>query len=301
MMRVTVVIPCYNSNAHLEECLRSVLAQEETRWEAIVVDDGSTDGGPEEIVAKPGDARIRVIHHDKNRGLGAARNTGFDAAQSELVLPLDADDLIAPEFLRKLLDLMDADADLDCAFCDFQLFGAESGIRAMRVEDLGVMTRYQWLPGAGVLMKRDLWERAGKYSEEHALRVGNEDWDFWLCAAEAGFKAAHVAEPLYLYRKHAKSMSVGLSEEDHVSRRHLLERHRAFFEQHGAARNFLATGYWQAAETARRRRRVARSLALGARALILDGDWRKARRLAQNNVSMIVRRPLAAGKFEGAQ
>jgi glycosyltransferase involved in cell wall biosynthesis len=285
---VSIVIPCYNAGAYLGECLQSLLAQDCPAWEAVVVDDASTAGDPAAIVAQFHDPRIRCLRHETNRGLGAARNTGFESATTPLVLPLDADDLLAPRFLRSLLTMMEADPTLDCAFCDFELFGARSGIRAMRVEPLGALTRYQWLPGAGVLVKRDLWQRAGKYSEDPVLRLGNEDWDFWLRAAGVGFRAAHLAEPLYRYRQHTHNMSQDLSAADHVTRRYLLRRHRSFFDRHGAARGFLATGYWTAAEVARRRRRVLRSLALGARAMMLDGDWRQGRRLAQNNVSMLL-------------
>lgn len=286
--RVSVVIPAFNSDAWLGECLRSVIAQEEEAWEAMVVDDASTQGDAEPIIAALGDPRIRLIRHRENRGLGAARNTGFEAAAAALVLPLDADDMLAPSFLRRLMELLGSDPSLDCAFADFELFGAREGVRAMRVEPPGVLARYQWLPGAGVLMKRELWLRAGGYGEDEMLRLGNEDWDFWLRAAGVGFKAGHVAEPLYRYRQHAQNMSHTLNAEDHVSRLFLLRRHRAFFDEHHAARRFLATGFWYAAESARRRRRVVRSLALGARALLLDGDWRQARRLAQNNVSMLL-------------
>ena len=253
---VSVIVPCYNVRAYLEECLRSVIAQDFTDWEAIVVDDCSTDGGPGEIIKSIGDPRIRLLRHMANRGLGASRNTGIEAARAPLILPLDGDDVLAPAFLRRLLEMLRKDAALDCAFTDFELFGAETGIRAMQIEPLGVFTRYQWLPGAGVLMKRELWARAGKYNEDPTLRLGNEDWDFWLSAARAGFRAAHLAEPLYRYRQHAKNMSQGLSAQDHVTRRYLLRRHRDFFRQHGNGRRFLASGFWQAAEVARRNRRV---------------------------------------------
>jgi len=286
--RVSIVIPFYNAGAYLGDCLRSVLAQDNASWEAIVVDDGSTEGDAEAIVAAFRDPRIHFVRHEVNRGLGAARNTGFETANAPLVLPLDADDLIAPSFLSRLLALLDADLALDCAFCDFELFGAQTSIRAMCVEPPGVMTRYQWLPGAGVLMKRDLWRRAGKYSEESVLRLGNEDWDFWLRAAGAGFRAGHVAEPLYRYRQHAENMSHDLNAADPTTRRFLLKQHRAFFDEHGAARRFLADGYWNAADSACGRRRTVRSMCLVVRALLLDGNWGHARQLVQNNMSLLL-------------
>jgi glycosyltransferase involved in cell wall biosynthesis len=275
--RVSIVIPSYNLQDYLEECLRSVLAQDFAEWEAIVVDDCSTKGDPAAIIEALRDPRIRLLRHTVNRGLGAARNTGFEDAGAPLVLPLDGDDLLTPDFLSKLLALLERDPEADCAFCDFELFGAETGVRAHQLEQIGVMTRYQWLPGAGVLMRRELWERAGKYNEDPVLRLGNEDWDFWLRAAEQGFRAAHLPEPLYRYRQHVTNMSHGLRAQDHVTRRYLLQHHRAFFAKHGGAEKFLATGYWHAADVAHRRGRPVATFALACRAVALDHDWPRAR------------------------
>jgi GT2 family glycosyltransferase len=223
------------------------------------------------------DPRVRIIRHEVNRGLGAARNTGFAAATAPLVLPLDGDDLLTPDCLAKLLAVLGREPEADCVYPDYELFGAESGVRAHRLETIGAMTTYQWVPGAGVLMKRALWERAGHYDESPVLRLGNEDWDFWLRVAEKGFLAAHLVEPLYLYRQHAANMSHGLRAQDHVTRRYLLRHHAAFYREHGGGRKFLATGYWHASDVARRRGHPFSAFALGLRAVWLDGDWARAR------------------------
>jgi len=281
--RVSVVVPCFNQRHYLRECIESLRTQDLADWEMIVVDDCSTDGDPAEVLAEISDERIYLVRHEKNRGLGAARNTGFTAATAPLVLPLDSDDALAPTFLSALVRMLDADAELDCAFADFELFGATSGVRQFDLRTMAALAEWQWLPGAGVLMKRELWQRAGGYSEAEVLRRGNEDWDFWLRAGAVGFRAALCPEPLYRYRQHAESMTLRLVESDHLTRRHMAREHRAFLEKHGSVRQFLAGGYWRSADLARRQKRLVRSVTLGVRALVLDGDVRRFVQLARNN------------------
>ncbi len=102
----SIVIPCFNQSEYLKECLASVLAQTVADWEAIVVDDASTRGNPAEICGGIADARIRCVRHDRKRGLGTARNTGFRAARAAAVAPLDADDMLAPTYLERPLGVL---------------------------------------------------------------------------------------------------------------------------------------------------------------------------------------------------
>ncbi len=296
MSHVTVIVPCFNGLPFLEECLRSVVAQTFSDWQLIVVDDASTDGDPAEVIRRVADARIELLHHSQNRGLGAARNTGFAAASSPLVLPLDSDDLLDSHFLEKLVELLRVDITQDCVFADFKLFGTASDERRFSPKPLAALAHEQWLPGAGVLMKRELWQRAGGYSEDETFRLGNEDWDFWLAAAECGFRAVHLAEPLYRYRQHGASMSTHvLRPSDHVTRRLLVRRHRAFFAEHGNPRLFVAEGYRRAADAARHARQPWRSLSLALRAFSLDRRWDNLRDLTRNNAGDFLRGRHSAG------
>lgn len=102
----SIIIPVYNVATYLRECLDSVLVQTFSNWEAICIDDGSTDCSGailDEYSAK--DKRFRVIHR-QNAGVSAARNKGLDVAAGEWVWFVDADDAIHPdslEFLSKLI------------------------------------------------------------------------------------------------------------------------------------------------------------------------------------------------------
>lgn len=108
----SIVIPVYNVAPHLRDCLDSVRVQTFTNWEAICVDDGSTDGSGEildEYASK--DSRSRVIHQ-KNAGVSASRNKGLDEAQGEWVVFLDGDDVLAPASLECITRLGDGDVNL---------------------------------------------------------------------------------------------------------------------------------------------------------------------------------------------
>lgn len=97
---ISIIVPVYNVEDYVKRCLESIAAQTYLDFEAILVDDGSTDSSGricDEFVSK--DSRFRIIHQ-KNAGLGFARNTGLDYATGEYVLFLDSDDSLLPETLE---------------------------------------------------------------------------------------------------------------------------------------------------------------------------------------------------------
>ena len=96
---ITVVIPAYNQANYLAAAIQSVLAQSYPNWELLVVNDASPDA-TNQIVGQFSDPRVRLLIHEQNRGLPAARNTGMRAAQGDIIALLDADDRFHPEKLK---------------------------------------------------------------------------------------------------------------------------------------------------------------------------------------------------------
>src|SRR5437879_507126 len=94
---VSVIIPCFNQGATLDEAVASVLNQTFTDFEIVIVNDGSTDPFTSELLANYHRPRTRVIT-TANGGLAAARNTAIRNSRGKYILPLDADDRIAPEY-----------------------------------------------------------------------------------------------------------------------------------------------------------------------------------------------------------
>lgn len=110
---ISIIIPIYNVEAYLRECLNSVIAQTYPNWECIMVDDASTDGSAaiaEEFCAK--DSRFRLLRNRENQGLSVSRNRGLDAAEGSLLTFIDSDDYISPKFLASCSLLIDSDIDI---------------------------------------------------------------------------------------------------------------------------------------------------------------------------------------------
>ncbi len=110
MTRVDIVIPLYNKGPFVARTIKSVMHQEEQDWRLIVVDDGSSDNGPE-IVKSFNDPRIELIVQE-NAGPGPARNTGIAAGNSQYVALLDADDEWYPWYLKNALAALDKNQDI---------------------------------------------------------------------------------------------------------------------------------------------------------------------------------------------
>ena len=112
-IKVSVIIPVYNTEEYLEECIDSVINQTLEEIEIICINDGSTDNSLEILNASAEkDRRIKVLSHE-NKGLGATRNVGIDLAKGEFIYFLDSDDFIDPNTLEETYSLA-KEKDLDC-------------------------------------------------------------------------------------------------------------------------------------------------------------------------------------------
>lgn len=118
MPEISIIIPIYNKIAHVEDTVRSVLAQTFTDYELLLIDDGSTDGSGGLCDELSGtDERVKVFHTE-NLGVSAARNTGLKAASGKYISFIDADDRIDKTFLEKLHTSME-EHDADMAVCGY--------------------------------------------------------------------------------------------------------------------------------------------------------------------------------------
>ena len=129
-------------------------------------------------------------------------------------MPLDADDKLEPTFLSRVVEKLRIDASISIVHTDAKVFGVRDGVWVCnRPFCTAALIQQNGLPYCS-LYRREIWEEIGGYNPN--MTAGYEDWDFWLAAAEIGFRAARVAEPLFLYREKATSM-LGKAREHHAS------------------------------------------------------------------------------------
>ena len=192
----------------IDETLESLRSQTLADFEAIIINDGSTDDGP--AVARrfaANDPRFRVIDLE-NRGLSAARNAGIDAARGAYLHCLDADDRLTPWGLQSLVDHMERTgapgvyARLDYRAVEMHPTAWSPMTDHPRV-DRGTLLAGCVFPVHAQLIRRDA---VGDTRFDPALRIG-EDWDFWLRLSERGVWWGALDTVVGVYRMSPSSLS----------------------------------------------------------------------------------------------
>jgi glycosyltransferase involved in cell wall biosynthesis len=199
---VSVITPYYNTEELFVETFVSLQAQSLQNWEWVIVDDGSTD--KESIKRLAGvaakDERIKVIRQT-NAGPGAARNTAFRNTSGRYVCLLDSDDMIEPTYLEKCVWFLDSNPEF--AFCNSYsvVFGDQEYLWTTGFERGKAHLQANIGPINSVI-RRSAYAGCGGFDE--SIRVGHEDWDFWLAMAKAGYWGYTIPEFLQWIRKRSK-------------------------------------------------------------------------------------------------
>lgn len=227
---VSVVVPVYNVEKYLRECLDSLRSQTCEGMEVLVVLDAPTDASAGIAREYTDDPRFRIIEHPVNQGLASARNTGLDAATGEYVGFVDSDDFVAPDAFQQLLDAA-RENDADMVSCGYTRVSEQGEPQADHVFPLGGRALRTGPELAEAMERahadttlwfawRNLYRRA--MIDVHGIRFDpelrtGEDMPFNLRAFYSAKRWAGVEEPLYMYRHSPQ----GLTMSPHVP--HLLE------------------------------------------------------------------------------
>lgn len=207
--KVSVLVMIYNSARHLADCLESLRSQTFTDFEALLVDDGSTDGS-EAICRRcaAADSRFRVIRFESNRGLSRSRAETLPLAAGEYVAILDSDDLAAPARLQQEAALLDGDAETVLAAGYFRMIdeaGRTSGeICRAPLTDAEIRWRIAFgncLAHSTVMFRKAEALACGGYN---AAMLAGEDMDFYSRILTRG-RAAVVPGVVGLWRSHGEN------------------------------------------------------------------------------------------------
>ncbi|MBV6519765.1 MAG: hypothetical protein DCC43_07815 [Candidatus Brocadia sp.] len=208
-MKVSIIIPAYNAAGTLAETLESVRAQTLSGWEAIVIDDGSTDTTAA-IAANfaEKDPRIRIVSQPKG-GVSAARNTGIANARYDWLLFLDADDWLLPLHLEKITHVLIADATLDAVHCGWANIAPDgthldAGFCFQLGDLFGEFANRCAFPIHACVVRKSVVDSIGGYDSS---LITCEDWDLWQRIARTGASFGTIQEVLSLYRTRPGSAS----------------------------------------------------------------------------------------------
>ncbi len=191
---VAVVIPVGPGHEHyLLDAIDSVDAQTFRQWECIVVND---TGG---LLGMHLPSWVRVVTPARNRGVAAARNLGIRAARAPLVVPLDADDYLQPDYLKAVLWAHDESGG-DIIYTDFwEDPEIEGEFRIFREHDSDPLEVFNGGLPVTMLLPKAAWEQVGGFDE---TLPAWEDWDFQIACNAVGVCFTRLAAPLWSYRKH---------------------------------------------------------------------------------------------------
>lgn len=205
---VSIVVPVYNAGAFIEKTIRMVLAQTYTRWELLLVDDGSSDDSRSKIEAYcKKDDRIRLIAKARNEGAAQARNTGIENAKGRYLAFLDADDIWLPEKLEKELQFMEEN-NAAFAFTAYE-FGDEEGRGTGKTVKVPKRLTYKEALSRTVIFTTTVIFDLAKIEKSMVKMpdVPSEDTATWWKVLRNGYTAYGLDQVLAIYRRPAASLS----------------------------------------------------------------------------------------------
>lgn len=212
MAKVSVIVPAYNSEKTIKDCLISLVNQTLTDIEIIVVNDCSTDNTMALLLAfeKNFPEKLLIVNSDINRGAGGARNIGLGYASGEYIGFVDSDDLIVPEMYEKLLNKA-VSGSYDIVDCGYYCEATDTAIVHTSDELAGNLNGYkrsELIASGGYfwsrLFKKSFLDEIGLHFRENCIL---EDCETLMLTFAKAHKIGNVKEILYCYKDYKTSIS----------------------------------------------------------------------------------------------
>ena len=252
---VSVVIPTYNHAEFLTGALQSVVNQSFVDWEAIIVNNFSTDN-TEEIVKGFNEPRFRLVNFQNNGVIAASRNHGIQLASSSVIAFLDSDDIWYPNKLSRCLSEFSNGADLVCHGENWVTEGLPP--RAIyygptdRATHSKLLLRGNCVSTSATLVRKKLLDKTNGFSE-NPLFITAEDYELWMNLSLNTSKFVFVHELLGEYRRHENGASTAVNR--HLSAELAVIEHHVRLEpttkslrirvRHRRAKSFYSAGRTQ--------------------------------------------------------
>lgn len=221
---VTVITPYYNAGKYIRQTYRCMINQTFPWFEWLIIDDGSTKEDDLLILKELSisDSRISIIRRQENGGIASARNTGIHLASADILVMLDADDLIVPTYLEILYWLLYKNPDFDWAYTNSVGFQDEQYLwnQPFNMERLKT---YNFLTYSAAIRKKALQD-VGYYDESEKYYY--EDWHLWLRLLQAGKKPVKSSLYGFWYRRQKTGVLGKINNNEDIHRRALKMIHQ---------------------------------------------------------------------------
>ena len=229
---VSVIMPCFNDGAYIEESIACVWKQTYPSIELIVIDDGSDEKQTIDILERIKDDERCTVVQTAHEGPSGARNAGIRQAKGKYILPLDSDDLIDKTYIEKAVRAIEEKPERGVVYCFADLFGEDSGPWNLPPYSFKQMLRDN-IVFITALFYREDWVKVGGFNTN--MKQGMEDYDFFIGLLEIGREIYQIPEVLFHYRIKKKSRTTALMDDlDCVKEMYskIYENHPMFYEKY---------------------------------------------------------------------
>ncbi|GAB2831128.1 glycosyltransferase family 2 protein [Ferruginibacter profundus] len=210
---LSVIMPCFNHGIYLQDALDSIKKEKVSfSFEVIIVDDGSTDAY---TLTRLDELKVQgyTVIHQQNGGPAVARNTAIKNARGKYILPLDADNMLTPEYINTGVAILEK-GEYQVVYCSPVFFGdTGAGARTFKSIpfDITELLAANYIDNCAMFSK-EVWIKNNGYDTDIPY-WGHEDWEFWINAYANGFKFYFISEKLFHYRIVAASVATQFKDE----------------------------------------------------------------------------------------
>ena len=250
---VSIIVPIYNIEGYIRECVGSILAQTYPDFELILVDDGSPDNCGricDEYAEK--DVRIKVIHKE-NGGLTSARNAGLSVAKGDWIMHVDGDDWIEPDMIESLIEAAQITGS-DMVFGDFMKYGPSAGYNKLptwssdKKKSMTNYIAYVMTTIWGSIAKRSLYA-------DHSLKSPDgisycEDFHLIVRLCHFANKIVNVHRPFYHYRYRPTSIMSNMNGKTEADEQWVYQDTIRFFKELGVYEDYRKVMSWRVLKSA---------------------------------------------------
>jgi glycosyltransferase involved in cell wall biosynthesis len=195
---VSIIIPIYNYGVQFEKALQSVFNSTYKNIEIVIVDDGSTNTYVKlKLDSIKDHPNVKIIHQE-NQGPSSARNNGIKNSNGDLILPLDADDMVQPDYIQLCVNILKNNKNISPVYCDTHHIGQTQGIEVRPEWSLERLNKGPFIVNCS-MFHREAFDKCDGYDVE---LKGWEDYDLWLRMGINGYLGKRIPKPLFIYFHH---------------------------------------------------------------------------------------------------